>query len=258
MNILVRIVESMTLAVAAITAAVFNNLAIAVTPLSPAIYTGYAIADRLEAQIGWLGAGIVGFTFAMGLESAGYKSFSIAIQKAGWRSKMYPVAYVVLGVTVAVFLKPDLALVGTVMFLLPSLVYSAHAQTVVISNEKDDAQAEKEDAKEARKLDREAEREERRLEDEAKRALDLAKLEAQKAVKLAEINAQLSPPVKESSQKVSVSFQPSFPSDWRNLTDENKAQLSRMAEAEIAEAAGVTPKTARAWMARLGTIGDAE
>jgi hypothetical protein len=166
---IVKMVESATLAVSAMIAAVFNNLAIVITPLSPAIYTGYAVRDLLAVQIGLTAASAVGFALAMGLESAGYKSFKIAMSEPGWGSKLYPVAYIGLGISIAVFLKPEAALVGVVMFLLPALVYSAEAKRLTIQEGK---------AIEAQTIDRAA---------DDKQALLLARLTAQKEIELAKV-----------------------------------------------------------------------
>ena len=244
---IVKAVESITLAFAAMTAAVFNNLAIALAPLSPAIYSGHAVADMLEPQMGAWPALMVGVSFALGLESAGFKAFHLAIHEKGWQSKLLPVGYIVLGIAVVVSLKPDAAVLGVVMFLLVALVYSAEAARSAVVARKAEERFQKLSEAEDRQAELDAQHE---RESEAARLeadLRLAKLEAQKQVKLAEINAKLSTPAPESFQKVSETF----PTDWRKLAPAHKAQLARMTEQQIAETVGVTTKTARAWLEKL-------
>ena len=232
---------------------ILGNLAVFAVPVAPATFFGIAIYDSLFGRLGAyaLPVAVVG---AAGFEMVGILNGHAMVSL--WQAKRYALAgvaglllslYVVIGLyELGLNIGGLLILVGAIMYVTQGIIgeISSH-----VAGKKAREVSSVEQAKQARQDAKDERERTARLEHELK----LANLEAHKAVKLAGINAQLSPPVQETFQKVSVSF----PSDWRTLTDENKAQLRQMAEAEIAEAAGVTPKTARAWMARLGTAGEA-
>jgi hypothetical protein len=235
-NFLVQLAERFTAGMAAIVAALFNNLAVAIAPIAPSGIFGYAVYDATMPTMGHGMALAIAIPAAFSLEATGFTAFHVALERKGWVPKLLPLGYLLIGTGALVFIKGGDAVLGIVMFLLVALSYASLAM-------RRDASAQKAE----RTTEQTIAIEERKRQQELDHQLKLARLEAQKEVKLSETSQKLSAP-EETFQKVSETV----PTDWRKLTAKHHAMIRSMSRSQVTETFGVTEKTAGAWHERLG------
>jgi hypothetical protein len=249
----VSFAERITAGAAAITAAVFSNLSVAIAPVAPSAMFGFAFYDATVATMGHNMALGVGVAAAFSLEGAGFLSFHTALTEKGVWPKTLPAIYLSIGIGALVLIKGGDAVLGVLMFALVALVYAS-----VAFKRGREARVKESDAQRAERLEQErrnweAEKERQDKLDKQEYELKMARLTAQKEIKLLESSGKVSqnfPAPVESSGKVSETF----PRDSRRFRAEHWEKLRGMDEAEIVLMAGVDVKTARAWLKKLEEV----
>jgi hypothetical protein len=97
--------------------------------------------------------------------------------------------------------------------------------------------------------------EERRAKAEHERRLEAAELRLKHEAKIARIAAKQTAP---KSQTVTRQNGRQLPTDWRQLTDSNKRELSGLPPEKIVELTDVSRRTAERWYAKLSENGHKE